>query len=267
MKYTENDFVWEIQRFLSLMGFYIPSRIDGLYGNETLKSLQMCKEVHSSLCVKEELSLDELMNLYQTMQSILQQYAPSVTRNQTTIVDDIDRIGSLMGLTDQMKAYVLATIQHETAGKMSPVEEVFYLPSPKREAVQRGFDYYPYFGRGDVQFNWKANYEWLSKLFSPVTSYVDGKLTDVQTNFLLHPENMLNPQISLIATLVGMKLGLFRRNHLLERYFNELGDDAFNARLIINGMVDGQPDKADLIESYYKVWLKTISNKKLQGRT
>ena len=49
-------------------------------------------------------------------------------------------------------AYALATIYHETAGSMQPVEEGYYLGSKTRvKAFQKTLRYYPYFGRGYVQ--------------------------------------------------------------------------------------------------------------------
>ncbi len=60
-------------------------------------------------------------------------------------------------------AYTLATVYHETAYQMQPVEEYgkgagheYGIPDPITGKA--------YYGRGDVQVTWKYNYERLSKL-------------------------------------------------------------------------------------------------------
>ena len=58
-------------------------------------------------------------------------------------------------------AYVLATVQWETAQTFRPVREAFWLSEDWR---RRNLRYYPYYGRGFVQITWKNNYEKYSKL-------------------------------------------------------------------------------------------------------
>ncbi len=53
-------------------------------------------------------------------------------------------------------AYMLATAFHETASKMEPVREAFWLSEDWRRSH---LSYYPYYGRGYVQLTHTANYK------------------------------------------------------------------------------------------------------------
>lgn len=252
LEQSTTNVIWEVQRFLSMIGLYFPDKIDGIYGNETEKAYLDFLELYPEHEKSEPLD---------AVKSIVRKYTPSPVRTAESLFNDVVRIGGLMKLSKEMIAYILATIQHETGGKLEPVEEAFYLPDAKRKSYQRSLRYYPYFGRGDIQLTWVANYEWVTKMFTPVDVYVDGRLgDDVPTNFVAHPEGLLHPQISLMVVFVGMTMGMFRRNHTLSRYFPKKGKvDPFNARLIVNGFKDGIPDKADVIQSYYNTWLNRIT--------
>lgn len=252
-QFNNHDYVWETQRFLSQMGLYYPDLIDGIYGKETESAIAKFKQLYPDA---------DSVDILNSLKSTVVQYSPTLDRYNTDIlVSDIRRIGDLMKLTIEQQAYVLATIQHETSGTMNPVEECFYIQDErKRKSIQKGFRYYPYYGRGDVQLTWKENYLWATKMFTPVHLYQQGELAaDIPTNFVANPDGLLNPQISLLVTLVGMRLGMFRRNHTLARFFSDEKIDSFNARLIVNGRdKTGNPDKADVIEQYYIKWLSQL---------
>src|SRR5438445_5065764 len=59
-------------------------------------------------------------------------------------------------------AYAFATVFHETAGSMQPVEEGYYLGrygAARVKSFQKSLRYFPYFGRGYVQLTWATNYK------------------------------------------------------------------------------------------------------------
>lgn len=60
-----------------------------------------------------------------------------------------------IGLKSQI-AYVLATVEWETAKTFKPVREAFWLSEAWRKKNLR---YYPFYGRGYVQLTWEKNYK------------------------------------------------------------------------------------------------------------
>lgn len=135
-------------------------------------------------------------------------------------------------------AYTLATVYHETAYKMQPIEEYGHGKGHEYGEIDpiTGKAYY---GRGDVQVTWKYNYERLSKI---VVDHQGKKGVDLVTQ----PELMLNPHYSTQATLLGFALGLYTGKRA-ERYLDFETPDYVNARRCINGT-----DKAEIIAGYAK---------------
>lgn len=144
------------------------------------------------------------------------------------------------------QAYTLATVYHETGvvkrdekGKkyldrtMSPVEEV---------GKGRGRSYglrdritgLVYYGRGDVQITWKANYERVGKLLG--------------IDLVNRPELALDPAIALRIAVEGMIGGWFT-GRKFEHYFGGNKCDFVNARRMINGT-----DKMHDIAGYARVF-------------
>lgn len=138
-------------------------------------------------------------------------------------------------------AYALATIYHETAGSMQPVEEGYYLGSPaKVKAFQKKLRYFPYFGRGYVQLTWKKNYDMAGKALGI-------NLSDV-------PSQALEPEIAFQIVTLGMFQGWFTGKKLAD-YITLDKTDYTGARAIINGK-----DRAGLIAGYarnFETILKT----------
>jgi hypothetical protein len=138
-------------------------------------------------------------------------------------------------------AYALATIYHETAGSMEPVEEGYYLGSPaKVKAFQKKLRYFPYFGRGYVQLTWKKNYDMAGKALGI-------NLSDV-------PSQALEPEIAFQILTLGMFQGWFTGKKLAD-YITLDKTDYVGARAIINGK-----DRAGLIAGYarnFETILKT----------
>jgi len=134
-------------------------------------------------------------------------------------------------------AYALATSYHETAKRMQPVREGLSLSDAWRKKNLR---YYPWYGRGDVQLTWEANYKKADKEL--------GLGGDLVSNLDL----ALDPVVSAKIMARGMKEGWFSGSKT-QRYSLPLflpSEEATlkqftGARKIINLM-----DKAALIAGY-----------------
>lgn len=138
-------------------------------------------------------------------------------------------------------AYMLATIYHETAKTMQPIEEYGkgkiypYGKKIKRSKVSYVTPNQIYYGRGFVQLTWYENYELMDKL--------------LHIDLLNHPELALDLKNAVAILFEGMLKGSSSfgdfTGKCLEMYFNDTTEDWLNARKIINGL-----DKAELIKSY-----------------
>lgn len=134
-------------------------------------------------------------------------------------------------------AYALATIYHETAGSMQPVEEGYYL-GKRAKAFQKTLRYYPFFGRGYVQLTWKTNYERAGKALG--------------IDLVNKPELALSKEVSYQVLTRGM-FGAWFTKHRLTDHINDVKCDYVNARRIINGT-----DKAGLIAGYAKTFERIL---------
>lgn len=177
-------------------------------------------------------------------------------------VDEIEYRVSIMdqdkSLSYAQAAYILATIWHETARTMQPIEEygkgkgrpygtwltnskgVKYCYKNGRKDTVYTFDEYPhlYYGRGDAQNTWFDNYEKLSKVFG--------------VDFLNHPELLLQREYSVKAIIYSMKVGLYTGKKLSD-YIYQSKIDFVNARRIVNGT-----DRAKHIAEYAEVFYKAL---------
>lgn len=172
-------------------------------------------------------------------------------------VSEMDKDGEI---SYAQASYILATVWHETAMKMKPIEEygkgkgrvygTWYknskgdLYSFKNGAKKEAYLYkdYPhlYYGRGDTQNTWFDNYSKLSKVFG--------------VDFLRKPELLLTREWSTKPTLYSMKVGLYTGKKLSD-YINDNKTDFVNARRIINGV-----DKASQIANYAEIFLKALKS-------
>lgn len=151
-------------------------------------------------------------------------------------------------------AYMLATVYHETATTMYPIEEYgkgrgrVYGKKIRMDRKPYTTPDKIYYGRGYVQLTWFENYERMGKLLN--------------LPLLNQPELLLNPDISVRVMFEGMTKGKSLIGDFtgksLEDYFNESKEDWRNARRIINGL-----DKADLIAGYGRKFLRCIQNANL----
>jgi len=140
-------------------------------------------------------------------------------------------------------AYILATVYHETARTMQPIEE--YGKGKGHSYGNKHTNGKVYYGRGFVQLTWAYNYE------------VMGNKLGV--NLLENPELALDMHIAKKILFIGMHDGMFTGKSL-HFYFNDEKTDALNARRIINGM-----DKAELIAGYYDKFMNCIFSKPIKN--
>lgn len=135
-------------------------------------------------------------------------------------------------------AYAMATSYHETARRMQPVKEGLSASEAWRK---RNLRYYPWYGRGDVQLTWEANYKRADRELD-----LGGRLTS-------NLDLALDPDISAAIMTRGMVEGWFsgdkKGRHTLARHLPKEGEASKaqfkQARRIINIM-----DKADMIAGY-----------------
>ena len=162
--------------------------------------------------------------------------------------DQVSQIELIVGEIDADKsisypqgAYILATVWHETGGKMQPVPEIGkgrtraygkwfknskgelygWKNGAKREAYLQSECPHLFYGRGLPQLTWYDNYKKASEKLG--------------VDFVNNPELALDMKLSTRILIVGMKEGWFT-SHTLARHINQSKKDYTNARRIINGM-------------------------------
>ncbi len=153
-------------------------------------------------------------------------------------------------------AYILASVFHETGGRMVPVRETFAsadagaiaalekaykagrLGQVSKPYWRKGANGKAYFGRGDIQLTHEENYKVLGER--------------IGVDLVGNPSLALDLDISAEIAIVGMLEGLFTGKKLTD-YFNLNKDDPIGARAVVNGT-----DKAKLIAGYYKSFLDAL---------
>jgi len=164
-----------------------------------------------------------------------QLFGGSLKQSQVDGIENLIEEWAVRGFKDiRWFAYILATVYHETAGKMQPINEY------GGETYLKNKPYYPYYGRDLVQTTWKGNYEKVKK-FTGV---------DVVSN----PALIADPKTSSKVAIEFMNKGWYTGKKLAH-YFNDKLDDPRNARRIINGL-----DKAEHIADIYQVFYKALIN-------
>ncbi len=155
-----------------------------------------------------------------------------------TIFDHWDR----SGYTDKRwLAYMFATVYHETAKTMLPIEEYgkgrnhTYGEKIKHSGIHYQVPDKIYYGRGYVQLTWYENYELMGRL--------------LKIDLLTKPELALVPNVAAQILFEGMTKGSSSfgdfTGKCLEQYINDHLCDYISARKIINGS-----DKAVIIAQY-----------------
>lgn len=146
------------------------------------------------------------------------------------------------------RAYVLATVFHETARTMQPINEHgdaayfrrMYDKDGSRPKVAEALgNTYPgdgvkFHGRGYVQITGRANY------------LKAGQALGV--DLIRNPEKALEPHLSAKILVLGMTEGWFTGKRL-SQYVNQHKADYEQARRVVNGM-----DKAKLIAGYARAF-------------
>ena len=171
------------------------------------------------------------------------------------LVDEMDKDKSI---SYPQAAYILATVWHETATKMLPIEEygrgknrtygTWYKNSKgelysfkngsKTTAYLFAEQPHLYFGRGYVQLTWFDNFKKASE--------------KLKHDFLNNPDDVMRIEHATNILLLGMKEGWFTGRKLSD-YINQSKKDYLNARRIINSM-----DKASLIAGYAETFEKAL---------
>ena len=169
---------------------------------------------------------------------------------QIESIDTIINYWDSNGHTDfRWLAYIFATVKHETANTMLPIEEYGkgkgrpYGRKIKHSGIKYTTPDKLYYGRGYVQLTWYENYDLLGRLLG--------------IDLLATPELTLNNSVATKILFEGMTKGASSfgdfTGKCLEMYFTTKVEDWEGARKIINGT-----DKKELIAGYGKKFLKCL---------
>lgn len=160
---------------------------------------------------------------------------------------------------DRHLAYVLATVFHETGGRMVPVRETFAtsdaqairrldaaMAAGRLPQVRSPYWRAGWFGRGPVQVTHETNYRKVGQALG--------------VDLIANPGLLLDPVVGARSVVVGMVRGLFVPRQTLAKHFSETTDDPEGARRIVNGT-----DKASLIAGYHRAFLDSIKAARVAG--
>jgi predicted chitinase len=221
----------ELQIALSRLGYPV-GKIDGLYGPKTRNAWAEFKtDVYSSN--PDLIGAEFIETLQQKLDEIGEGKVHDFSTKQgTTAAIKHECKAQDIGLNTQM-AYVLATVEWETAQTFKPVKEAFWKSEEWR---RENFRYYPYYGRGYVQLTWETNY----------AKYAEVLGVDLVKN----PDLAMKPQYALFILVHGFKTGTFTGRKITD-YINVHQIDFVNARRCINGR-DRAHDIAQIAEKYLR---------------
>lgn len=230
----DRELCTEIQGILSESNFY-HSKVDGLYGKLTREALRDFKEAYALTGgdVIGTTTAEFLLRINQT-DSDGKHIFSTKQGTQKAIFSECRKQG--LTLNSQI-AYVLATVEHETANTFQPVREAFWLTEDWR---RRNLVYYPYYGRGYVQLTHDYNYQKYSNI--------------LRVDLVRNPDLVMQPKNALFILIDGMAKGRFT-NKRLGQYVNGSQTDFLGARRVVNGT-----DKAHHIENLAKSWLGKMSS-------
>jgi predicted chitinase len=222
-----------IQQLLLQAGFP-PGKLDGLYGPNTLAAWA---------AFKKSVHLDAVQLIDKIGRGSYDKLIKKAQENKNKEHDFSTKTGTILaikwecnqhGLTlPTQQAYVLATVEHETARTFRPLEEygkgkgrTYGKPDP-----QTGKTYY---GRGFVQLTWKSNYRKYSEILG--------------IDLVNRPELACNANVALFILVHGFRHGTFTGKSL-PQYVNNRQTDFYNARRVING-IDQANHIANLAQKY-----------------
>jgi hypothetical protein len=236
----DDELVREIQGILNKFGLYKfqPDDPDGAWGPRTETGLEkFCDSVHLNSfdtgifgpTFAEALLDTTAINPIAPNRFALPTWWHGGNKNELAAA--VKAEGKNQGVTNRNQwCYIMATIQHETAHTYKPIAEF----------GGKNRSYAPYYGRGYVQLTHKFNYAKYSALIA-------GR------DFVKHPDEVMEPDVSLFIIIHGMKHGNFTGKKL-DDFISGASVDFFHARRIINGM-----DRADLIRGYAINWQGTTA--------
>lgn len=141
----------------------------------------------------------------------------------------LTKIEQTQDLLPNQAAYIMATIEWETARTFQPVREAFWLTERWRKEHLR---YWPYYGRGYVQLTWRGNYAYF--------------------NLADNPDQALDPETAWHVCYRGMMEGIFT-GHDLPTYCNRERTDFLAARRVVNGV-----DRATEIAAIAEAWAAVL---------
>jgi putative chitinase len=144
------------------------------------------------------------------------------------ILDEAEKRGTMRAHL----AYMLATVYHETAHTMQPIEE-YGRGKGRKYGVPAGPYGRVYYGRGFVQLTWLANYEKAGRKLG--------------IDLVKFPERALELRIATAIMFDGMAEGWFTGKKLSD--YDGARYDFINARRIINGT-----DRAEQIAKYARAF-------------
>lgn len=230
----------EIQRILKKLGLY-HATIDGEFGPLSKTALQ---DFIDSEGMSQDYILDDIVaDLLLEKNHVSQQNYLNDDFGDTKedFVDATIAACRKHGLPlNEQIAYVIATVEHETAATFKPVKEAYWINNAEAYRQQH-FSYYPYYGRGYVQLTHKSNYQKYSDLLG--------------LDFVSNPDKVLDKNISLFILVHGMALGKFTGKRLGE-YINKNEKDFKRARKVIN-----RNDKAAHIANIAEKWLDILTTR------
>jgi peptidoglycan hydrolase-like protein with peptidoglycan-binding domain len=227
----EPSLIREIQANLFKTEDYA-GQIDGIWGPRT-------EQAFYSFCKKADLNCPVTGLIGPTFAAKLlhpELFDPWLeAKDRDSFVRAVVREAKKQGISSRCQiAYIIATVQHETAGTFQPICEYGGKYRP----------YSPYYGRGYVQLTWQSNYEKYKNILG--------------IDLVGQPDLALVPETAGFILVHGMINGTFT-GQCLANFISDSSQDYYNARTIVNGY-----DRASLIASYAKTW---ENNKLLLTRT
>ncbi len=225
--------VKELQTILLRLGYPV-GVVDGLIGQRTRSAWQEYLEDFLQIKAKEIGPA-----IIGSLQKTLDETGDGRIHDFSTVDGTIEAIkwecqSQGIGFKSQI-AYVLATVEWETARTFKPVREAFWLNEDWRK---KNFRYYPYYGRGFVQLTWERNYLKYSQILG--------------VDLVKKPDLAMDKNIALFILVHGFKTGAFTGRKITD-YINPYLTDYKSARRCINGT-----DRANEIAKLAKQHLKQI---------
>jgi predicted chitinase len=222
----------ELQKLLLKAGFS-PGPIDGLFGARTLEAWASFKESVNQHDPDNITKIGPASYGQLLTATKIQEVKHDFSTKGGTIAAirwECNKFGLYLRA---QQAYIIATVQHETAGTFKPLEEYgkgsgrpYGRPDPTTGKA--------YYGRGFVQLTWKSNYQKYSRILN--------------ADLVNHPEKACDPSVALFVLVHGFKTGAFTGRRL-EQYICQGKTDFFNARRCINGL-DCAVKIASLAQTY-----------------